>query len=478
MASGLPDNPEAKFVLERAADAFNTADTSGASSGRVPPDGVFSVEILRELIALSFEAETAKAARALLVFKPFEGIIQATTAEERFDALFRFGQNERLLSSLGSTDLDHWIRVKAVDGLFSPASLWADLLAAQVAHLATRSLRGRNGAAQGRKRKAEQQEGVSGDLPQPPAAPASSAAVPEGLLEPGPANNDHDAGDREPEHVQHSPAHDESEPRDNKPGEAQQNPPNNGTGPADREPGDLQSEEEPEDRMQEEAEPASGGGLPGGDVPGTLDQEQTVQGTEDQGPKAAPSPVPVQSPRPTPSQAPSTSSFACRGVAPPTRPPAPAALPSAPTRSTGGAGTSSQARQPAVVPQQGSAARARESGEGGAGYTEPGVVPVDPDPADHARDLCGAMEAGPGQTGGNLHLDRVYSQPTLGGSGSEEGGSGQGGGLRVDRAPAGEIPLEGGELRGGGWEAAGMERRDAHQEIAAHGPELHLEVGR
>lgn len=155
-------------------------------------------------------------------------------------------------------------------------------------------------------------------------------------------------------------------------------------------------------------------------------------------------------------------------------------MPSAPRKSASGASTSCQARKLAVVPEQGLLAQARESREGEAGCTEHAVVPsVDLASAGHAMDLCGATEAGLGQTEGGWQSGRVDGLPNLKGIGSEERGAGyggQGGGLRLDRAPVGEILLEGGEVRGGGWEAADMEQRDADQEIAARGLELYLEV--
>lgn len=131
-ASGLP--ADAHLVLEMIAETLNKRDTAGVDKDIEDPEGLISLLIIYFMIS-----DTMPHPRAIVVsefFQRFQAIIKRYDGEKTFNAYFRFGLPVLDKFSLFgvSMDHDHWIRVKAVGGMFTAASLWADLgvaLAAQ-----------------------------------------------------------------------------------------------------------------------------------------------------------------------------------------------------------------------------------------------------------------------------------------------------------------------------------------------------------
>lgn len=133
MVPELVVNSDQHMVLELVSSKLNEPETAGPSTGKVIPDAMISVIILYKTGDSHLNTGRASAVRAF--FQKFEVIMQATEAGERSDWYWRFGLHGSFSSHGVTSEHDNWIRVKAVDGLFSAASLWADLTAAHAAQL-------------------------------------------------------------------------------------------------------------------------------------------------------------------------------------------------------------------------------------------------------------------------------------------------------------------------------------------------------
>lgn len=130
MAQALGITADAYLVLEMIAEKLNQRQPCGVDKDVGAPEGLISLLIIYFVISNTFSH-----ARAIVTsgfFQRFQAIIKRYDVGETFNAYFEFGlpvldQLSRFGVDMGH---DHWIRVKAVEGMFTPATLWADLVAA------------------------------------------------------------------------------------------------------------------------------------------------------------------------------------------------------------------------------------------------------------------------------------------------------------------------------------------------------------
>lgn len=122
MAQALEISDDTNLILGIVADKLNE-NTRGSNK-----QGLISVAILYSVIGSTLISTRAESTREC--FKQFLAIVQNVTATERFDAYWMFGLHGKFGFVGVESSNDHWIRVKAVDGVFTPATLWADLGAA------------------------------------------------------------------------------------------------------------------------------------------------------------------------------------------------------------------------------------------------------------------------------------------------------------------------------------------------------------
>lgn len=131
MAQALGIASDPYLVLELIADKLNERETP--SIDKEVEEGLVSVIIIYTVTNANLPPARAMAARAF--FEQFLAIIKSFDDSETFTAYWKFGllQCEKFSCFGVESDHDHWIRVKAVDGIFTPETLWADLSAAREA---------------------------------------------------------------------------------------------------------------------------------------------------------------------------------------------------------------------------------------------------------------------------------------------------------------------------------------------------------